>query len=162
MSSTGNPSLPPAAPDAMTMMMHPAPDPAINEAGFLNHGVAFARRIAGTAHPFDEEDCRALLLEEVRRGRASGGFGRQLAAVAVAGDRRSRLAAITAPTLVVHGTEDPLFPPACGEDTAASIPDAEIMLNPGMGHDLPPSLYQIIADAIERTARRSGGSATGE
>ncbi|MGU3479325.1 alpha/beta fold hydrolase [Methylobacterium sp. D48H] len=159
MSTTGNPGLPPAAPEAMTMMMHPAPDHAVDEAGFLNHGVAFARHIAGTAQPFDEKDCRAHLLEEVRRGRAPGGFGRQFAAVAMAGDRRSRLAAITAPTLVVHGTEDPLFPPACGEDTAASIPDAEMMLIPGMGHDLPPSLYKVIADAIERTARSSSRSA---
>ncbi|KAA0111709.1 alpha/beta hydrolase [Methylobacterium sp. P1-11] len=160
MSATGNPDLPSAEPDAMTMMMRPAPDPVLNEASFLDHGVAFARRIAGTAHPFDEEACRALLREEVRRGRAPGGFGRQLAAVGVAGDRRSRLAAITAPTLVVHGTDDPLFPPACGEDTASSIRDAEMMLIPGMGHDLPPSLYRAIADAIERTARRSSISAS--
>ena len=161
MSTTGNPDLPSAVPDVMTMMMRPAPDPVLDVAGFLDHGVAFARRIAGTAHPFDEEVCRALLQEEVRRGRAPGGFGRQLAAVGVAGDRRSRLAAITAPTLVIHGTDDPLFPPACGEDTAASIPDAEMMLIPGMGHDLPPSLYRAIANAIERTARRSSISASG-
>lgn len=161
MSTTGNPGLPPAEPDAMTMMMRPAPDPVLDEAGFLDHGVAFARRIAGTAHPFDEEACRALLWEEVRRGRAPGGFGRQLAAVGVAGDRRSRLAVISAPTLVVHGTDDPLFPPACGKDTAASVPDAEMMLIPGMGHDLPPSLYRAIADAIERTAHRSTISASG-
>lgn len=159
MSATGNPGMPPADPDAMTMMMRPAPDPVLDEASFLDHGVAFARRIAGTAHPFDEEACSALLREEVRRGRAPGGFGRQLAAVSVAGDRRASLAAITAPTLVVHGTKDPLFPPACGEDTAASIPGAEMMLIPGMGHDLPPSLYRAIADAIERTARRSSISA---
>jgi pimeloyl-ACP methyl ester carboxylesterase len=162
MSATGNPNMPSVEPDAMTMMMRPAPDPVLDEADFLDHGVAFARRIAGTAHPFDEQACRALLGEEVRRGRASGGFGRQLAAVGVAGDRRARLAAITAPTLVVHGTDDPLFPPACGEDTAASISDAEMMLIPGMGHDLPPSLYRAIADAIERTARRSSISALGE
>ncbi|MEL6064693.1 MULTISPECIES: alpha/beta fold hydrolase [unclassified Methylobacterium] len=161
MSATGNRGMPSAEPDAMTMMMRPAPEPVSDGAGFLDHSVAFARRIAGTAHPFDEEACRALLWEEVGRGRAPGGVGRQLAAVGMAGDRRSRLAAITAPTLVVHGAEDPLFPPACGEDTAASIPDAEMMLIPGMGHDLPPSLYRVIADAIERTARRSSISASG-
>ncbi|SFT28056.1 Pimeloyl-ACP methyl ester carboxylesterase [Methylobacterium sp. yr668] len=161
MSTTGNPDLPSAGPDVMTMLMRPAPDPALDEAGFLDHGVAFARRIAGTAHPFDEEAHRALLWKEVRRGRAPGGFGRQIAAVGLAGDRRSRLAAITAPTLVVHGTEDPLFPPACGEDTAAAIPNAEMMLIPGMGHDLPPSLYRTIADAIERTACRSSISISG-
>lgn len=160
MSATGNPALPSAEPDAMTMMMRPAPDPVLDEAGFLDHGVAFARRIAGTAHPLDAEACRALLKEEVRRGRAPGGFGRQLAAVGMAGDRRSRLAAITTPTLVIHGTDDPLFPPVCGEDTAASIPNAETMMIAGMGHDLPPSLYGTVADAIDRTARRSTLSAS--
>jgi pimeloyl-ACP methyl ester carboxylesterase len=42
MSSTGNPSLPSAAPDAMAMMMLPTPDPALDEAGFIEHAVAFA------------------------------------------------------------------------------------------------------------------------
>lgn len=46
-------------------------------------------------------------------------------------------------------------------DTAASIPDAEMTLIAGMGHDLPPSLHLAIADAIERTARRSTISASG-
>ncbi|WP_245268157.1 alpha/beta fold hydrolase [Methylorubrum extorquens] len=161
MSATGHPRMPSAKPDAMTLMMRPAPDPVLDKAGFLDHGVAFARCIAGTAHPFDEEACRALLWEEVRRGRAPGGFGRQLASMVVAGDRRSRLATIKAQTLVVHGTDDPLFPPACGEDTAASIPGAEMMLIAGMGHDLPPSLYRVIADGIERTARLSTITASG-
>jgi pimeloyl-ACP methyl ester carboxylesterase len=162
MSATGNSGMPSPEPDAMTMMTRPTPDPASDEAGFLDYGVAFGRRIAGTAHLFDEEACRTLLREEVRRGRAPGGFARQFAAIGAAGDRRSRLATITAPTLVVHGTDDPLFPPACGEDTAASIPDSEMMLVDGMGHDLPPSLYRTVADAIERTARRATTSASVE
>lgn len=152
MSSTGNPNLPQAAPDVMALMMRPAPDPASDEAGFVAHGLAFARRIAGGANPFDEEACRLLILEEIRRAYDPGGFGRQIAAIAVTGDRRSRLATITAPTLVIHGSEDPLIPPACGEDTAASIPNADFMLIDGMGHDLPPALYGTVIDAIDRTA----------
>jgi pimeloyl-ACP methyl ester carboxylesterase len=155
MSATGNPDMPSAEPDAMAMMRRLAPDPISDEAGFLDHSIAFARRIAGTAYPFDEEACRALLREEVRRGHSPGGMGRQLAAMALAGDRRSRLAAIKAPTLVIHGTVDPLFPPACGQDTAASIPNAELMLIEGMGHDLPTWLFGTVAQAIVEIARRS-------
>jgi pimeloyl-ACP methyl ester carboxylesterase len=155
MSSTGNPGLPSAAPDVMAMMMRPTPDPALDEAGFIEHAVAFARRIAGGSHPLDEEEYRMLIGAELRRGYVQGGFGRQVAAVALAGDRRMRLSTIGAPTLVVHGTEDALFPLACGADTAASIPGAEWLPIQGMGHDLPPSLYRTVADAIERTARRS-------
>ncbi len=82
----------------------------------------FARRVAGKGYPFDEKAHRALVLEEVGRAYDPGGIGRQIAAIAVTGDRRSRLARITTPTLVVHGADDPLILPACGEDTAASIP----------------------------------------
>lgn len=152
MSSTGNPNLPQAAPDVMALMMRPAPDPASDETGFVAHSLAFARRIAGGGNRFDEEACRFLTLEEIRRAYDPGGFGRQIAAIAVTGDRRSRLATITAPTLVIHGSEDPLIPPACGEDTAASIPNADFMLIDGMGHDLPPALYGTVIDAIDRTA----------
>ncbi len=158
MSSTGNPALPPPDPDVMAMMLKPVPDPASNEAGFLDHGVAFSRRISGTAYTFDERACRVLLQEEVRRGRERGGFGRQFAAIALAGDRRSRLAMITAPTLVIHGTKDPLFSPDCGQDTAASIPGAELMLIEGMGHDLPAELFTPVAQAIDQNARRSQSS----
>ncbi len=154
MSSTGNPALPQPAPDVMAMMTRPAPDPVSDEAGYLAHGLAFARRIAGGRYPFDEDAARDLILEEARRSRDRGGFARQIAAIAVAGDRRARLARVTAPTLVIHGGEDPLIPPAGGEDTAASIPDAELMLVEGMGHDLPPQLYGAVAEAIDRTARR--------
>ncbi|MBQ1542702.1 MAG: alpha/beta hydrolase [Caulobacteraceae bacterium] len=155
MSSTGDPALPPAAPEVMAMMTRPAPDPFEDEAGFLEHSLAFARRIAGSGFPFDPEAHRALVLEELRRGYDRGGFGRQLAAIAVAGDRRAKLAAVAAPTLVIHGADDPLILPACGEDTAASIPGAEFMLVPGMGHDLPPALYSAVIDAVDRTARRA-------
>lgn len=155
MSSTGNPSLPQTAPDIMAMMMRPAPDPAADEAGFVAHGLAFARRIASIGNPFDEEAHRLLILEESRRAYDPGGFGRQIAAIAVTGDRRLRLATITVPTLVIHGTDDPLIPPACGEDTAAAIPDADFMLIDGMGHDLPPALYRTVIDAIDRTARQA-------
>ena len=49
----------------------------------------------------------------------------------------SGLGTIKAPTLVVHGSDDPLVPPACGRDMATPIPDAQLQLIDGMGHDLP-------------------------
>lgn len=155
MSSTGNPMLPQAAPVVMALMMRPAPDPVSDEDGFLAHKLTFAHRIAGSGHAFDAEAHRLLILEETRRAHDPGGAARQIAAMAVAGDRRSRLATITAPTLVIHGTDDPLILSACGRDTAASIPNADLMLIDGMGHDLPPALDHTVVEAINRTARRS-------
>lgn len=148
MSGTGNPALPQAAPDVMAMMMRPAPDPASDPEGFLAVRLAFARRIAGTGYPFDEDAQRALLLEEVARGHDPAGTARQIAAMAVAGDRRGRLATIAMPALVIHGTDDPLIPPACGLDTARAIPNASYLSIEGMGHDLPAEIEGRIADAI--------------
>jgi pimeloyl-ACP methyl ester carboxylesterase len=155
MSSTGNPALPQAAPDAMAMMVQPMPDPSSDRSGFLSRSSAFARRIAGTGYPFDEESHRTLISEELSRAYDPAGTGRQIAAIAVAGDRRARLSAVTAPTLVIHGSDDPLFLPACGRDTAASIPGAELLLIDGMGHDLPAGVWRQVAGRIDGVARRA-------
>lgn len=155
MSSSGNPALPQTSPDVMAMMTKPAPNPFEDKAGFLAHSLSFAKRIAGTGYPFEEDAYRALILEEVHRAYDPGSIGRQIAAMAVSGDRRPRLATMKVPVLVIHGVEDPLFVPACGEDTASAIPGAELMLVDGMGHDIPHQLYKVIVDGIECTARRN-------
>lgn len=154
MSSTGNPMLPPAAPDVMAMMLEPMPNPVSEPEGFLARSCAFACRIAGTRYPFDEEAHRALVSEEVRRAYDPAGAARQIAAVGTAGDRRARLSHVTVPTLVIHGSDDPLFLSECGEDTAASIPQAELLLIEGMGHDLPKSLWPRVTGEIHSVARR--------
>ncbi len=155
MSSTGEPGLPQPEPDAMALMMRPRPDPAADPEGFAAQAVAFARRIAGSVGAFDAAAHAALALEEARRRHDPAATARQIAAMAMAGDRRERLATIRAPTLVIHGTEDPLFPLACGKATAAAIPGAELMAVEGMGHDLVPELHARIVEAIDRTARRA-------
>lgn len=155
MSSSGNPALPQAAPDVMAMMMRPAPDPAIDLGGFLEVRLAFARRIAGPVFPLNEGAHRALLLEEVERCDDPRGTARQIAAMAVAGDRRRRLVTIRAPALVIHGTADPLIPPACGQDTALSIPNARYLAIEGMGHDLPPELNPAVIEVICEVAKLS-------
>ncbi|TCV97039.1 pimeloyl-ACP methyl ester carboxylesterase [Luteibacter rhizovicinus] len=148
MSGTGNPGLPPATPEAMAVLTRRAPDPSEDEEGFLAHSVAFSRVIAGPGYPFDEAAQRAQSLAEVKRAYNPAGFGRQIAAIAVAGDRRSRLNSIAIPTLVIHGASDPLMPVEAGEDTAANIGDATLLVFEGMGHDLPPALYEAIVRAI--------------
>ena len=106
MSSTGNPNLPSASQEVMTMLTYSAPNPLEDQAGFLNHSLAFARRIASSGYPFDEETHRSLILEETRRAYDPTGFGRQIAAIAASGDLRPLLVKITVPSLIVHGTDD--------------------------------------------------------
>ncbi len=114
-----------------------------------------AKALAGRGHPLDEAAARERALAELERAYDPAGFARQLAAVVAGGDLRPRLAAIEAPTLVVHGSDDPLIPLAAGRDIAATIPGAELLVLDGMGHDFPAALYETVADAIARNARRA-------
>jgi pimeloyl-ACP methyl ester carboxylesterase len=157
MSSTGHPGLPTTAPDVMAMLMRPVPDPRADEAAFLAHGVAFARRIAGTGFSFDEATHRDVLQAELMRAQGPDGMARQIAAIAATGSLRPLLARVAAPTLVVHGSDDPMIPPACGRDVADHIVGAEFLLVDGMGHDVPVVLYNRLVQAITTNARRRVG-----
>jgi pimeloyl-ACP methyl ester carboxylesterase len=60
------------------------------------------------------------------------------------------------PTLVVHGTDDPLLPFPHGEALAAEVPNARLLPVPGMGHqNPPPETWGLVVPAIrEHTAPR--------
>jgi pimeloyl-ACP methyl ester carboxylesterase len=132
-----------------------APHPSEDEEAFLAHSISFARMIASPGHPFDETMQRGQILADVKRAHNPTGFGRQIAAMVAAGDLRARLKTITVPTLVVHGANDVLIPPAGGRDIAANIAGARLRLIEGMGHDIPPELYGDITLAIAGNARRA-------
>ncbi|HAT29538.1 MAG TPA: alpha/beta hydrolase [Janthinobacterium sp.] len=155
MSSTGNRDLPQASPEVMAAMTSPAPHPLEDEQGYLAHCVAFSRVIAGRGYPFDEAAQREQALAELKRAYHPSGFWRHIAAIAASGDLRSRLANIRAPTLVLHGSDDPLLPPQAGKDTAANIKGAERFIVEGMGHELPPSLFGLLARAIVDNTQRA-------
>jgi pimeloyl-ACP methyl ester carboxylesterase len=61
---------------------------------------------------------------------------------------RARLAEITAPALVIHGTDDPLFHPAHGEALAREIPGASLLVIDGLGHELPPWAWDELIPAL--------------
>lgn len=148
MSSSGNPALLPPDPEVMAMMMGPAPDPHQDQKAYLDHRLRFARRIAAPDLPFDAAEQCAVLLEEWRRSGETGASARQMVAIAMDGDRRERLARIVAPSLVIHGDADPLFPLPHGRDTAAAIPGARLLVIEGMGHDLPRAFHAQVIAAI--------------
>jgi pimeloyl-ACP methyl ester carboxylesterase len=158
MSSTGNPALPPPSAEAMAVLNTPAPHPSDEEA-FVAHGLRNARTIGSPGYPFDEAALRERLLSDARRAYDPAGFARQYAAAIANGDRREKLKRITAPTVVLHGADDPLVPVSGGRDTADNIPDAELRIVPGMGHDLPPGLFDRVVDAILTARDRARAAA---
>jgi pimeloyl-ACP methyl ester carboxylesterase len=159
MSTTGNPALPRATPEAMAVLTNRPPSPTEDEAAFLTHSVAAARVTGSPGYPAEEAALRERILADVKRAYNPTGFSRQMAAITATGDRREKLKHITAPTLVIHGEADPLVPLAGGQDTATSIPGAELLTLPGMGHDLPLALYDTLIDAIVGATRRAKAAA---
>lgn len=155
MSSTANPLLPPPLADVLAMFMRRPPSPFDDEEGYLAHTIAVARAIGSPGYPFDEMEWREQILAELKRAYVPSGFGRQIAAIAATGDIRPLIRNIALPTLIIHGAKDPLILPACGKDIAENIRGAGLMLIDGMGHDLPPQLYQTIVGAVVRNADRS-------
>ncbi len=145
MSSTGNPSLPQAKPEAMAMLLTPPPS---ERAAYLEHAVKVWRTIGSTGFPFDEPAVRVRAAAHWDRGYHPPGVARQLVGIVASGDRTAKLAGVTTPSLVIHGTTDPLVPVEAGKATAAAIPGAELTLVEGMGHDFPRGAFSQIVDAI--------------
>jgi pimeloyl-ACP methyl ester carboxylesterase len=159
MSTTGNPAVPPASPEASKRLTGVAPNPKADIDAFLDYGLASAKVIGSPGYPVDDADQRAQLLSDYERAFYPVGTSRQMAAIVASGDRRAALAKITAPAVVIHGADDPLVPIQGGEDTAATIPGAELHIIPGMGHNLPKALWKQVADLIDHATRRASVSA---
>jgi pimeloyl-ACP methyl ester carboxylesterase len=157
MSATGNPATPPAKPEAMAVLMV---RPTSNDLdAIVENGVKSQRTIGSPAYPAPEAEMRERIIADYHRAFYPDGFTRQMAAIVASGDRRESVRKITAPTLVIHGADDPLVPVEGGKDTAENINGAELLIIPGMGHDLPAELHTQVADAIDGVAKRAKVSA---
>ncbi|GAB1437594.1 alpha/beta hydrolase [Providencia sp.] len=148
MSSTGNPALPQSEPDVMQMLMSSGANPKENLEAYLTGQLAFYRRISSTSCPFDEKYYRGYLSQALERNYSPEGTKRQIVAVAVTGDLRPYIRHIDTPTLVIHGSVDPLFPLAAGQDIANNIINAKLEIIDGMGHETPPMINPQIASLI--------------
>ncbi len=152
MSTTGNPRLPRPKPEAMNALLNRAPANATLD-DVIPIGIRVARAIGSPAYPTPEERLRERIARDFNRSFYPEGAARQISAIMDDGDRRKRLKQVRVPSLVIHGTDDPLVPVEGGRDTAAHIPGAKLLELPGMGHDLPLELVETIADAVAEHAR---------
>jgi pimeloyl-ACP methyl ester carboxylesterase len=160
MSSSGNPRLPGPKRDALKALLSKPEDPHDPEI-VIDHLVRVFGVIGSPAFPAEPAELRQRVGRAVRRSYYPVGVARQLLAVIAAGDRRKLLRTIVAPTLVIHGSADPLVPLEAGKDTARNIPGSKLMVIDGMGHDLPPPLYARLAEAIAAHCAAAERSAAG-
>ncbi len=145
MSTTGDPMLPPARPDAMAVLTTPSPP---EREAYINNSVYVWKVIGSPGFPFDEERIRKLSGKEYDRCFYPQGYGRQMVAIMAHGNRTERLKGVTAPTLVIHGSEDPLVPIEGGKATAKAISGAEFLIIDGMGHDFAEGAWPQLVEAI--------------
>ena len=151
MSSTGNPALPRATKEAMAVLTKRPEGDDID--ALVEHGIRAAKVIGSPGYPVADDLLALRVRESIERSTHPAGFARQMAAIIADGDRRERLKAVRAPTVVIHGAADPLVPVEAGRDTAASIAGARLVELPGMGHSLPVELIPETVAAIESVAR---------
>jgi len=88
------------------------------------------------------------------RGHDQLAIARQGVASLASGDRTSRLQKLDLPTLVIHGLADAICDVSGGRATAAAIPGAELVVIEGLGHNLPPGLWERFADHIAEVVQR--------
>jgi pimeloyl-ACP methyl ester carboxylesterase len=151
MSTTGNLSMLQPQPEALGVLL--TPQPTSREAAIERGVMVF--RIIGSPGMFDEQEIRELATQSYDRGMNPAGVMRQLVAILGSGSRNEALRKLQVPALVIHGKVDPLVPFAAGEDTAASIPSAELLAIDGMGHDMPRPLWPRIIDAVTELTERA-------
>ncbi|WP_329094301.1 alpha/beta fold hydrolase [Actinomadura citrea] len=150
--------LPEHAPELMARFMKPPKVDWTDRESVVAFQVENARHMSGPS--FDEAEVRAgveriwdrTVITGADPGKAhrANQMGTVFAALD-AGDRwRERLPEITAPTLVVHGEDDPFFPLGNGRALAAEIPSAELLVLPGTGNELPRRTWDTVVPALLR------------
>ena len=149
MSTSGNPRIPPPTREATAVLMAP---PVTTRDEYIARYALTWKVLRAGSFPEDEALDRGRAERTFERGLNPAGAGRQLRAILASGSRKERLRAVKAPTLVIHGTVDPLVHPDGGKDTAASIPGARLMMVEAMGHALPVTMWPPIIDAIDQHA----------
>ncbi|MBT8090758.1 MAG: alpha/beta fold hydrolase [Gammaproteobacteria bacterium] len=147
MSTSGHRSLPGADPLVTRHVFRTRPTGNDREA-VIAHNMRTVELLGSPAYPVDADTRREMVSISFDRCYFPSGFSRHVAAIVKDGDRRSRLGTITAPTLVIHGREDPLVPLAGGIDTANHIPGARLEIIDGMGHNFPVELWPQIIGLI--------------
>jgi pimeloyl-ACP methyl ester carboxylesterase len=130
--------------------------PPIEREAYIEHMLRLFKTLTGPGFPMDEKWTRRILAESYDRCFYPPGMARQLVAILTQENRVPALANVTVPTIVIHGTSDPLVPVEGGKDTAEAIPGAQLLLIEGMGHDLPHGgAWPGIADAIAAHTRKA-------
>tara|TARA_Y100000814_G_scaffold271003_1_gene227443 strand:+ start:137 stop:928 length:792 start_codon:yes stop_codon:yes gene_type:complete len=149
-STTGAPELFTPTEEALEAIVGDTPE---GREEILKANVIGSRSLAGPI--WDEQYATFQAEANYDRSFCPDGVGFQIAAIAMSGDRTSRLTELLLPVLIIHGAVDPLLPLHCGLATAKAIPESELVIYDDMGHDLPSIYWPEIAQKIRKLANHS-------
>jgi pimeloyl-ACP methyl ester carboxylesterase len=145
MSTTGDRSVGAPTGEAIAALLRP---PATGREEAVAASLEGSRVISSPGFPFDVDLMTRRAEAAYDRAYCPDGTARQLPAILGSPDRTEGLRRVTIPFLVIHGEEDPLVTVSGGKATAAAVPGSELLVIPGMGHDLPDAAWDTIIDAI--------------
>ena len=143
MTTTGNPKLPRPSGKVMQAMIRRGPPPTTRDA-IIDQSVATFGVIGTPGEDQNTNGMRDRITRSYDRNYNPAGLARQMSAIAASGDFRKHTRAIKAPTLVLHGSEDPLVPIEGCKDIAKLVRGARYEVLEGMGHDVPPRFLPAI------------------
>ena len=121
---------------------------------YVASSARFWKMIGSPGYPETSDVVQARAGETWDRGVSPAGVARQMLAIVAQPDRAKRLRGLTMPVLVIHGLNDKMVHVSGGRATSRAVPGSELMLVPGMGHNVPAELRATFVDAIRRTADR--------
>ena len=116
--------------------------------GYIDWSIDIVTAVGGAAADAPDDYLRELAGRMFDRGIDPEGMRRQVCAVYAAPDRRSALAGVTAPTLVIHGVDDPLIHPDASKETAEAVPGANYHAIEGMGHGILQPVWSQLTTLI--------------
>jgi pimeloyl-ACP methyl ester carboxylesterase len=131
--------------EAMTALLRPV---ATSRQEAIAASLEGSRIIGSPGYPTSDEELTVRAAAAYDRSYCPEGTARQLGAILGSPDRTPGLRGVRMPLLVIHGEADPLVQPSGGDATAAAVPGSKLVTVPGMGHDLPDALWDVIVDAV--------------
>jgi pimeloyl-ACP methyl ester carboxylesterase len=154
-SSNNSAFLPPPAPRALLALLK-GPPPGSPREVIIDNAVRVTDIIGSPRYRKPEDQVRAEAAEGYDRNYYPQGVARHFAAVLGSGSLARYDRRIVAPTVVIHGRADKLMRPFGGRRVARAIDGARLVLLDGMGHDLPPQLWDRVIGVLTSTFATAG------
>jgi pimeloyl-ACP methyl ester carboxylesterase len=154
--SPGGPGLPPMSPEFLAYVGEMTPPDWSDREAIVDHFIGLLRVFSAGSGHFDEARMRDALHRDLARTVNVASSQINHFVMDVGEPVRDRLGEIVAPTLVIHGDRDPVFPLGHAETLAQEIPDARLLVLEGTGHELPHVVWDRVVPAILKHTSRRG------